>query len=72
MIWKSMDKWIVGTALILAVPALLPIAKQVCQPIRQRGTYAWIRMKEEMEDFIAEAQFERMKKRIDREMDMLS
>jgi hypothetical protein len=72
MIWKSMDKWIVGTALILAVPALLPIAKQACQPIRQRGTYVWIRMKEEMADFIAEAQFERMKKQIDRELDMLS
>ncbi|MDN4594600.1 DUF5132 domain-containing protein [Polycladomyces subterraneus] len=71
MIWKSMDKWIVGTALILAVPAILPIAKQVCQPMRQRGNYVWSRMKEEMEDFIAEAQFERMKKRFDRELDML-
>jgi hypothetical protein len=83
MIQKSLDKWIVGAALTMAASALLPIAKNTLRPMAatglqgamglMRSTKSAIQIaREEMEDIIAEAQFERMKKQLDREIALLN
>jgi exonuclease VII small subunit len=70
---------IVGAALAVAASALLPIAKSTLKPLAQSGLqgamglvnrakYALQVAREEVEDIIAEAQFERMKKQIDQEI----
>ncbi|WP_231571113.1 DUF5132 domain-containing protein [Gordoniibacillus kamchatkensis] len=63
----------------MAVSALLPIAKTTLKPLAQSGIqgatglinrakYALQVARDEVEDIIAEAQFERMKKQIDKEI----
>ncbi|NOV04338.1 DUF5132 domain-containing protein [Paenibacillus planticolens] len=82
MIQKNIDKIIIGTALTVAASALLPIAKSTLQPITEAGIQGSgglltrVRSllqiaREEVEDIIAEAQFERMKKQLDREIALL-
>ncbi|MBO8164461.1 MAG: DUF5132 domain-containing protein [Brevibacillus sp.] len=82
MIAKNMEKIITGAALALAASTLLPIAKTTLRPLAVTGkrgvtevvnrtrSFAQI-AREEVEDIIAEAQFERMKKQINREMAMV-
>jgi len=81
MLQKNLDKIIVGAALAAAVSALLPIAKSTFRPLlasSETGSgimnraRAMVRIaREEMEDIVAEAQFERMKKRLDQEISSL-
>ncbi|MFD0693951.1 DUF5132 domain-containing protein [Paenibacillus sp. GCM10027628] len=82
MIQKNIDKIIVGTALTVAASALLPIAKTALQPLAaagmegganllQRARSLFQMAREEVEDIVAEAQFERMKRQLDKEIGML-
>ncbi|SDN73434.1 hypothetical protein SAMN04487897_104238 [Paenibacillus sp. yr247] len=82
MIQKNIDKIIIGTALTIAASAILPIAKSTLQPIAaagmqgsggllQRAKSLLQLAREEVEDIIAEAQFERMKKQLDKEIALL-
>lgn len=79
---RSIEKVIIGTAIALAASALVPIAKSALRPIVGNGaqggvgllqrTRSMLQMaREEVEDIIAEAQFERMKKQLDKEIAML-
>jgi hypothetical protein len=79
MIQKNLDKLIVGAALAAAASALLPIAKSTLRPLLANGlTAGEVLMqrarsivqiaREEVEDIVAEAQFERMKKQLDKEI----
>jgi hypothetical protein len=79
MIQKNLDKLIVGAALAAAASALLPIAKSTLRPLLANGLTAGEGLmnrarsivqiaKEEVEDIVAEAQFERMKKQLDKEI----
>lgn len=83
MIQKNIDKIIIGSALAIAASALLPIAKSTMQPIAAAGMQGSAGLmqrarsllqiaREEMEDIIAEAQFERMKKQLDKEIASLN
>lgn len=79
MLQKNAEKIIVGAALAVAASALLPILRSTLKPLAQTGMqgslgladrlrYAVQVARDEVEDIIAEAQFERMKKRIDDEI----
>jgi hypothetical protein len=76
---KNAEKWIVGAALAFAATTLLPIARQTLRPLAVSGIQGAMGlldkaksaaqvMKEEVEDIVAEAKFERMKKQMDREI----
>jgi len=82
MIQKNIDKIIIGTALTVAASALIPIAKSTLQPLAaagmqgsagllQRVRSALQVVREEVEDIVAEAQFERMKRELDKEIAMM-
>jgi hypothetical protein len=79
MLEKNLDKWIVGAALVLTASTLLPIVKSTLRPIAQngmqgtagllaRGRTAMQLAREEIEDIVAEARFERMKKQFDKDI----
>lgn len=79
MLQKNLDKIVIGTALALAASALLPIAKTTFRPLVaggiqggadliNRGRSLFQLARQEMEDIVAEAQFERMKKQLDQEI----
>lgn len=79
MAQKLIEKVIVGAALTMAASVLLPIAKNSLPGIIQSGrrglgelgsrTRSMIQVaREEMEDIVAEAQFERMKRQFDQEI----
>jgi hypothetical protein len=67
------EKWLIGAALAVALPTLLPIFKKTAKPLLNQGA-EWtknlikqaqiitIKAKHEIEDFWYEAQFERMQK----------
>ncbi len=72
---KNPERIIVGAALALAASALLPILKplaaggvQALAGLADKAKYAMQLAREEAEDIVAEAQFERMKKRLDKEI----
>ncbi|GAA3406927.1 DUF5132 domain-containing protein [Paenibacillus hodogayensis] len=73
------EKMIIGAAMTWAVSALLPIARTTLKPLAlsgmqgafglaDRAKYALQVARDEVEDIIAEAQFERLKKRFDEEI----
>ncbi|UOF92031.1 DUF5132 domain-containing protein [Fodinisporobacter ferrooxydans] len=79
MIQRSVERLIVGAALAVTGSILLPVIKEVIKPVsgmggksfsdlRERGQYMMQIAREEVEDIVAEAQFERMRKKIDREI----
>ncbi|WP_261301801.1 DUF5132 domain-containing protein [Paenibacillus andongensis] len=83
MIQKNIDKIIIGSALAVAASALLPIAKSTLRPLAAAGMQgsggllhqarSLLQMaREEVEDIVAEAQFERMKKQLDKEIASLN
>lgn len=76
---KNVEQLIVGTALALAASALLPVIKTSLRPFSQHGmesvnglisrTRSIVQYaREEIEDIVAEAQFERIKKQFDQEI----
>jgi hypothetical protein len=80
---KNVEQLIVGTALALSASVLLPIIKTSLRPLSQNsmvsvnGLISRARSivqytKEEIEDIVAEAQFERVKKQFDQEIAQLS
>jgi hypothetical protein len=79
MIQKNLDNIIVGAALTVAASTLLPIAKSTFSPLAASGLQSGAgllnharsliqKAREEVEDIVAEAQFERMKKQMDQEI----
>ncbi|MDQ0493410.1 MULTISPECIES: DUF5132 domain-containing protein [Paenibacillus] len=79
---NNINKIVVGTVLAFAASALLPIAKTTFRPLAEAGKQGGVSLinrgksylqlaREEMEDIIAEAQFERMKKQLDQEIALL-
>lgn len=75
----NLEKIATGIALTLAAPIILPIAAHVLRPVAVLGArgaeklvdqakYAIQLAREEVEDLVAEAQFERMKRQIDKEL----
>lgn len=76
---KMVERLFVGAALTVAASVLFPIAKTTLPVLAQSGrrglgeltsrTKTIIQLaKEEMEDMVAEAQFERMKHHLDQEI----
>jgi hypothetical protein len=81
MFAKNVEKIITGAALALAASALLPVAKTTLRPIALSGMEGVLALvnraksavqiaREEVEDIIAEAQYERIKKQLNREIAM--
>ncbi|NGQ95784.1 DUF5132 domain-containing protein [Brevibacillus sp. SYP-B805] len=81
MITKNLEKIITGAALAVAASALLPIAKMTLRPLAMSGMEGVVALvnrtkalmqiaREEVEDIIAEAQYERLKKQINKEIAM--
>ncbi|CAM3810075.1 hypothetical protein [Alicyclobacillus pomorum] len=80
MNWKA-EQWVASVGLMFAASVLVPKLKTVAKPaisggftgaslagneVRKRFSL----VREELEDFMAEVQFERFKKRIDSEMEV--
>lgn len=76
---RPVERIIVGTALVISSSVLLPIAKKTLSTVLRTGadtlsdTMSGVRtglvlVREELEDIVAEAQFERLKNRVDEEM----
>lgn len=83
MFQRNIDKVIVVAALAAAATTLLPVAKSTLRPLLAGGlelgeglmkrTKSIVQIaKEELEDIVAEAQFERMKKQLDKEIASIS
>ncbi|HJV45523.1 MAG TPA: DUF5132 domain-containing protein [Bacillota bacterium] len=79
MFQRQIEKVIVGAAFTAAASVLLPILKETLPPtiragreglnsLVHRGKDSLMYIREEIEDIVAEAQFERMKKQMDREI----
>lgn len=72
MIQRNLQTVIVGSALIFAVTAVLPIAKATLRPIvrdlSKQMKYLLVSTKDEIEDIVAEVKFERMKKHLNQEL----
>jgi hypothetical protein len=75
---RTAERIIVGAALAVAASTLLPILKpvaagglQALAGLASRAKYAMQLVREEAEDIVAEAQFERMRKQLDRDIDIL-
>lgn len=70
---KQAEKWLIGAALAVALPTLLPIVRKTARPIIEQGA-GWakkwlkqaqvmtVKAKHELEDIWFEAQYERMQK----------
>ena len=79
MLEKNIEKLIVGAALAYAASTLWPIMKNTLQPLAENGIqgassltnriqYGLQIARDEIEDIVAEAQFERMKKKLDQDI----
>ncbi|WP_042205907.1 hypothetical protein [Paenibacillus durus] len=79
MLERNADRLIVGTALAFAASTLWPIVKNTLKPLAATGMqgaaglteriqYAMQIARDEMEDIVAEAQFERMRKKLDQDI----
>ncbi|MFB0844573.1 DUF5132 domain-containing protein [Paenibacillus oleatilyticus] len=68
---QQIEKWLVGAALAFAASTLLPVAEAGYQGLRSAAGAARSslqRARKELEDIVAEAQFECMKKKLDLEI----
>ncbi|MDR0266941.1 DUF5132 domain-containing protein [Paenibacillus sp.] len=66
------EKWVIGAALAVAIPVLIPVIKECIYPLAVTGVKkaksSVQLIKEEIQDIIVEAQFERMKQQFDEEL----
>jgi uncharacterized protein YicC (UPF0701 family) len=80
MFQKHLEKIVIGAAIAMAASVLLPVVKTTLRSLAQSGKNEGIDLvekmkgavqtiKEEVEDIIAEAQFERMVQKIDKEIE---
>ncbi|TVY04197.1 DUF5132 domain-containing protein [Cohnella terricola] len=79
MLERNMEKLIVGAALAFAASTLWPIVRNTLKPLGETGKHGAASLtgriqyvlqvaRDEVEDIVAEAQFERMRKQIDRDI----
>ncbi|GAA3324229.1 MULTISPECIES: DUF5132 domain-containing protein [Bacillaceae] len=72
MVQRGIQRVIVGSALVIATSALLPIAKEVLRPVARdlsrQMKFLLVSAKEGIEDVVAEVKFERMKAQLDKDM----
>ncbi|HWO95056.1 MAG TPA: hypothetical protein VNM45_01635 [Bacillus sp. (in: firmicutes)] len=72
MIQSNLQRVIVGSALVIATTALIPIARQTLRPVvrdlSKQMKYFIVSAKEGLEDMAAEVKFERMKKQMSQDM----
>ncbi|MDQ0247050.1 putative neutral ceramidase superfamily lipid hydrolase [Bacillus fengqiuensis] len=72
MIQSNLQRVIVGSALVIATTALIPIARQTLRPVvrdlSKQMKYFLVSAKEGLEDMAAEVKFERMKKQMSQDM----
>lgn len=72
MIQSNLQRVIVGSALVIATTALIPIARQTLRPVMRdlskQMKYFLVSAKEGLEDMAAEVKFERMKKQMSQDM----
>ncbi|WP_223067179.1 DUF5132 domain-containing protein [Paenibacillus caui] len=79
MLGRNTEKLIVGTALAFAASTLWPIVKNTLKPLAETGMegaasltdriqYALQVARDEIEDIVAEAQFERLRKQLDHDI----
>lgn len=65
---RDIQRVIVGSALVLAASAVLPIAQKTIRPIvrdlSRQMKFLMVSAKEEIEDIVAEVKFERMKQQL--------
>ncbi|WP_338752284.1 hypothetical protein [Bacillus sp. FJAT-52991] len=63
---------IVGSALIIASTAIIPVARKTLRPMlydfSKQMKYLVVSAKEELEDIVAEVKFDRMQKYLERDM----
>lgn len=68
MLQRNVQKFIVGSALVIATTAILPIAREVLRPVvrdlSRHMKFLIVSTKEGLEDMAAEVRFERMKKQL--------
>lgn len=71
MVQRGIQRVIVGSALVIATSALLPIAKEVLRPVARdlsrQMKFLLVSAKEGIEDVVAEVKFERMKAQLDKD-----
>jgi hypothetical protein len=76
---NKVEKVTISSAFVMAISALIPVAKAVIAPVAMIGREGAENLierartvvqyaKEEIEDIVAEAQFERLKKQMDKEI----
>ncbi|MBP0725324.1 hypothetical protein J5Y03_08985 [Bacillus sp. RG28] len=72
MIQRNVQRVIVGSALLIASTAIIPIARKTLRPVMgdlsRQMKYFIVSAKEGLEDMVAEVKFERMKKQLDKDM----
>lgn len=79
MLERNTEKLVVGATLAFAASTLWPILKNSLKPLAETGIqgtagltnriqYALQVARDEIEDIVAEAQFERMRKQLDRDI----
>lgn len=72
MIQTNLQRVIVGSVLVIATTALIPIARQTLRPmvkdLSKQMKFFLVSAKEGIEDMAAEVKFERMKKQLDQDV----
>jgi hypothetical protein len=72
MIQKNVQRILVGSALVFAARAIIPVAGQTLKPLvgglSRQMRYLLVSTKEGLEDIVAEVKFERMKQQLNYEL----
>lgn len=72
MLERNLQRIVIGSAMVLATSALMPVVKNTMRPIVRDMTrqmkYLIVMTKEGIEDFAAEVKFERIRKSLDKDI----
>lgn len=72
MLERNLQRIVIGSAMVLATSALLPVVKNTMRPIvrdvSRQMKYLIVMTKEGIEDFAAEVKFERIRKSLDKDI----